>query len=1019
MKRKKVLLGLILAASVGSFGFCNAQSNANYQNSRLIEMGPDNIGGRARTLVAIAENNNAVLYTGGVAGGLYKKATGNWEYIPYYENSEEVTLPITDMVQTPDNKIFIATGEGYYKHGVTNFAMAPKGRGLFLFNPAGNTFVRMAATNPETNSAFTYINRVAYSQKNDSIYLYVATTEGLYRWKLSRNLTDAELASAPTRVHTGAVQDVEMISQLNIAFFTAGNNIYKVGNVTGGYAETLLADAAATFGDTASRIELAGNYSNGKLFLYAMSAAKSTGLLTGVYLTHDQQAWTKLTTATITPFTTATTGWTSNTLTIDPYNHSRIFIGGATLWVGQGFVENSNYFWNKVTYSESELNGGNYMGTVYSNSSFVHSGINAIVPFITDSANYKVTYYMATDGGIYVTANDFTTFRAINKGFNVTQFNNIAVTPDGSVIGGAYNNSIPFVESRMDHDGGAYDSAWYDNARTRMNHIANILWTGNGSDVAASMFQQVSPQKRRGIFMASNGGRFGRGYADYADFTNTQTWTINSYFVSDKMGSGPALPKMLLWETTHNTNWDDSTSFTIDTLGVIYRNGTAMQLSGDFQIQAGDMMMVPSLEHFSYPIEYTFPTSFVVKNNMKHTIANPIANRMFVTGNDVGGRAHVMMTCTPTDYRKVYDTAYSAASRMNWVVVYRANPGFKINNIAISNDADALFINVEDTVHGTNSIYRLRNLSGSTVNNFDNMNTELYFETDIAMNHRITPFDTIFDGSKFQFTRPITSMNTDKRDGKDVLIVTFGGESTTETNLAVIVNATADNYNFYERTANSTADNFSIKDPVYSALVEYTTGKVFIGTEKGVYTTPSSTLYTGKATWTGYGAFKGVPVKSICQQTANLQSKFYLTHTGINVDSNLFAKTKYPYALYFGTYGRGIFMDTSYVTDHVNEIVDPVYWTGITNVTVGANCVRVYPNPASDKATLDITVTNDTKAVVNIYDIAGRLVYTKNLGNVAAGTYAHTIDCSGFHKGMYLVNVVTGNQAAASKLIVR
>lgn len=1018
MKRKRVLLGLILAASMGTWGVCHAQSNANYQQSRLIEIGPDNIGGRTRALVATAEDGHAVLYAGGVAGGLYTKTTGNWSYIPYYENNEEVTLPITDMVKTPNNKILIATGEGYYAHGVTNVAMAPKGYGLFVFDPAAKNFTKVEVTNPSSHPEFSYINRVAYTMHSDTLYLYVSTTEGLYRWKVNQNVLGTAVLPAPERVHEGAVQDVEMISQLNIAFFTAGNNIYKVGNVTAGSAEALVADAVVKFSDTASRIELAGNYSNGRMFLYAM-VANTSGLLNGVYLTHDQQTWTKLTTSTITPFTTAATGWTSNSITIDPYNHSRIFIGGATLWVGQGFIENSNYMWNKVTYSENELNAGNYMGSVYTETSFVHSGINAIVPYITDSANYKVTYYMATDGGIYVTKDDFTTFGAINKGFNVAQYNSIAVAPDGSVLGGAYNNAVPFVQSRMDHNGGTYDSTWYDNAPNRMNHIGNILWLNDGSDVAVSMFQQVKPQERRGIFVSSNGGRFGRSYADYSDFTNTQTWTINDKFVSDKVANGPELPKMLLWETTNNTSWNDSITFTIDTLGEVIRDGSAVTISGDFLIHAGDKVMVPSVAHFNYPIEYTFPTSFVAKDKMTHKIANPIASRIFVSAYDGAGKARVWMNCTPTDYRKVYDTTLSQGSWMNWVAVYRANDNFKINNIAISNDADVLFINVSNTKRGTNSIYRLRNLSGSNANSFSKMDEQLSFESDLAMDKRITPFDTLYNSGKFEFTRPITSMTTDKRDGKDVLIVTFGGDDANESNLCIVTNASKENYSFSDRPVDCSSDNFAKADPLYSALVEYTTGEVFVGSEKGVFTTPASTLYAGNSSWTEYGAFTGVPVKSIYQQTASLKSQRYYTHTGVNVDTMLFAKTKYPYALYFGTYGRGIFVDTSYVTDHENEIVDSAYWVGITNVTVGTNSVRIYPNPASDRATLDITLTNDAAAVVNVYDLSGRMVYSKNLGTLSAGTHAHQIDCGAFHKGMYLVNVVAGKQAAASKLIVR
>ncbi len=1022
MKRKNVLFGLVLAVFVGSLSISSAQTNANYQNEQLIEIGPDNVGGRARTLIVSNEANGSVLYTGGVAGGLYKYATGMWEYIPYTEgeneNKKEITLPITDMVQTPDGKIFIATGEGFFEHGVTNVMMAPKGQGLLVYNPADGSFIKMNSTNPANYSEFSYINRLAFMAKNDTMYLYVATNEGLYRWKFAESTCGLQLDAQKDTVHTGAVQDIAINSQQNIAFFTAGDKIYKVGNVTAEFDETVVADAYMKFGTRASRIELDVNYSSNRLYLYAQVAGEDS-LLNGVYLTHDQQNWTKLTTSTITPFTKSTPGHLSNAIAIDPYNHNRIIIGGATLWIGEGFVANSNYMWNKVSYSEYELNGGNYMGAVYFNTMFVHSGIHAIVPHITDSANYQVAYYIVTDGGIFKTSDNFATFVSLNKGFNTTQFNSIAVTPDGSLLGGAVNNAVPFIESRMDHNGGTFDSAWYDNAPNRINHVANILWMGSGADVASSMFQQVMPQSRRGIFVSSNGGQFGRAYSDYSDFTNTQTWTMGSYFVSYNMANGPEQPKYVLWETTNNTNWNDSITFTIDTLGEIQRDGKTIPLSGDFRIQAGDVLMVPSLAHFSYPIHYSFPSSFVVKDNMTHKIANPIANRIFITGYDSRGRAQVMMNCTPTDYRCVYDTSMASSQvQMNWVVLYKNNHGYRIDNIAVSNDADAIFINVYDTASNTSAIYRMRGLSGSDVNDFATLNRELNFESENLTTVRTTVYDTIKNGSEFRFDRPITSMSYDKREGSDVLIITFGGFDGETANMAIVNNASKENYTFSMTPV--VKDDFTANDPIYSALVDVSGhNTIFVGTEKGVYKANVIDLYGGHATWTEHGAFRGVPVKSIVQQTACLPSQHFDMHVGINTETYVFAKTKYPYAIYFGTYGRGIFMDMSYVTDTVNEIVDTNYWTGITNVDRGSNSVRVYPNPATYSTTLDITLTNDANTIVKIYDISGRVVYSQNLGRRAAGNYLHKIDCSNFMRGMYLVNVVTGQQTATSKLIVR
>ncbi|MDY5969971.1 MAG: T9SS type A sorting domain-containing protein [Bacteroidales bacterium] len=1018
MKSKKVLLGLILAVFATSAGAVDAQTKANYQNDRLVEIGPDNIGGRTRALIATGQGESMTLYTGGVAGGLYKATNkSNWEYIPYYENSKEVTLPITDMILAPDNKIYIATGEGNFEHASNQKPMAPKGRGLFVYDPATGHYAPIAVTNPATNPEFSYVNRLAAVARNGKMFLYVATTEGLYRWKIDLNGNGSELNTKPAQVHNGAVQDVELVSGLNIGFFTSGERLYKVSSLDTESQEVDISSSNAAFGEKAKRIKLATAVSNNRLFLYAL-VADSVGMLKGVYLTHDQQHWTALTTATVTPFTTNHNGEMNLSLAIDPYNHSRIIIGGASLWVGEGFVEGSNYIWNKVSLNEDELNGGNYMAMVYSNSMFVHSGIHAIVPYVTGEG-YNVDYFITTDGGVYRTNKDFNSFVSFNKGLNITQINHLAVAPDGSIISGANNNAAPFIESRMAHHEGPVNNTWYDNT-TSMNHIGNVLWMGSGSSVAASMFQQVKPTSRRGLFISSNGGNFGRGYSDYSDFTNTQTWTIRTFFTGDKLAKAGELPKMVLWETANNTAWNDSVTFTIDTMNTIIRDGKEMQITGNLVIKPGDIYMVPSIAHFHYPFPYTFTKSFKVKDQLTHKTHNPIANRLFITGEDLTGNDLVLMTAQATDYRKVYDTAYAESTRMAWALVYKNKWGYNITNIAVSQDADCLFIALVDPKTNDNFIYRLRGISKADVNNPSNMNADLIFDNENVLYNptRITQFDTLFNGSVYRFHRPITSLSIDKRNGQDRLLVTFGGTSTTESNMIIFNDATKDNYSAVAKNVANSAEGFGMADPVYSGMIEYTSGAVYAGTEKGVFVA-SQNSFNGTPVWNTYGAFNGVPVTSMVQQTNTLKKTSVTTHAGINVEKHVFAKTKYPFAMYFGTYGRGIFMDMTYVTDTVNEVVDSNDWVGITTVNHGNNSVKVYPNPAVDQASLDITIVNDGQAIVNVYDINGRRVISESLGHLSAGSHNHVLNCNNLGHGMYLVNVIVGNKAATSKLIVR
>lgn len=1055
MKSKRVLFGLIVAALLGGANFASAQTKANYQNN-LIEIGPDNVGGRVRTIVVDnADPSQRTLYVGGVAGGLYKKvADSNWRYLPYFDGQREITLPISYLCQLPDGKLLVATGEGFVdNHGVNNDRMTPKGRGLFLYNPADGSFSLVPSTNPANNANWTFINKIALVERNGYYYTYVATNGGLYFFKVSSSNPDWNSAN-PTLVLEGKFQDVVISSEDNIAYASAPGKVIRLGNVvTTPTSYVDITSSNSAFGDarrvvfsavTEHAPQMDGSYVH-TTFLYAVVTNKN-GYLAGVYLSKDQQNWTRLTTSTIAPFTSVNPGDMNSSILVDPQNCRRIYIGGATVWSGEGFVDNSYYQWTKSSYSEEELNNGNYMESVYTNPLFVHSGIHQIAAAkeIADGDTTWILYF-ATDGGVFKTTLGMERgYNAINKGLNTVQYNHIAVAPDGSVIGGAIDNGCPFIQARNAHEGSVPTNLWYDNdPNSIINHMANVLWTGDGGGVDASMFQQLLPYTRRTLFMSSDPDRFiytsslgssayaasyGRACADYADYYNTQTWTIGEAFISDLVPSNNKIPQIRLWETNNNTTWNDSITFKLDTLGLFYRNGVADTLHGNTQIQPGDQILVPSPAQFNYPFVYTFTESFTAKNAMTHRVHNPLASRVIVNGlfNDTTGA--VYFNATPTYFRHVWNASDASSQDpstlerlMNWVRIYRADLGNSVGSIAFNRTGDAVYINVFNESKGLNYIIRVYNLNDVDINNHSDVSTKLNFalaRPDFTP-PRVTLFDTIYAPNGGMFQRPISSISVDQRDGMDNIILTFAGYDTVGApNLVYVANAD----NPATRTVaamnvTNAANGMTATDPVYSAIIEYTTGKIYAGTEKGVFTANS----VGSTNWQEYGAFNGVPVTSIVQQTRSLRRQRFDIHDGVKTDTYLFAKTKFPYAIYFGTYGRGVFMDTTYVTDHVAEVCDPEDFSllGITTVDKGENHAKVYPNPATVNATLELSVANAGNAAIRIYDVNGRLVHSQNLGYVSEGVHNYSLDCQKFSHGIYLVNIHIGGTTATSKLIVR
>ena len=440
-----------------------------------------------------------------------------------------------------------------------------------------------------------------------------------------------------------------------------------------------------------------------------------------------------------------------------------------------------------------------------------------------------------------------------------------------------------------------------------------------------------------------------------------------------------------------------------------------------FTIQAGDKMVFEHPCFFGYPFEYTFTEDFVLtKNHSRISVQSPYHSRLMLTGiyeSGVNNMSAVIMSWNPMDFRRVWSSEEHAQGNyggtMQWakLFVVNATRGHNIRHTVMSRDGDAAYaaVSYNDTANNCYYILRARGLNEIELND-TNSAANTYFNF-LSPNSQLIKDTLKFNGVKL-FKRPITSLTVDQRDGKDCLIVTFGGFDGSEPNVIVFDNASGETYTAADKSVGGATI------PAYSSMVEYTTGQAYIGTEDGVFVASDGWL-AGTPDWQPYGEFKGVIVTSMHQQTDTLKSTSLITHNGINVENNVFAKTKYPYAMYFGTYGRGVFVDMKYVTDKDNNIVDPST-NGIREITsAGETKVSVYPNPASAFTTVDLTVAEGANTTIKVYDMSGKLVMTQDMGRIDAGNHKRQINCQGLHRGVYLVNVMSGKTSTTTKLVVR
>lgn len=1028
MKSRRVLLGLILGVCVCLAGGVKAQ-NANYQSNKLVEIGPDNIGGRVTSLLVVnGADNEKVLYLGAASGGVYTRVPAFnstnediWQYVPCYLDGEEVTLPVSAMLNLQDSVILVATGEGNYEKGNKVKRMAALGRGIFLLNCNTKEFTRIESTNPgaDLSADFAAVNTMAKVTMQGTTYIYVGTNQGLFRWTMPEtSLANVASWGTPEKVFGEKVRSLVLSSQFNRAFFSSKGNVYKISDLINGSDPVNITGSCTAFGQNTLGVDLTLAPSD-ESYLYAMTYSKG-GAMTGLYLTRNTNTWQLISTSTVQPFASVSTAKTCGAITVSPQDPATVILGGATLWVGRGLVENSPYQWTATSTNET-LNSGDYMASVYSSTSFVHSGIHMIVPDVRWVASYGYMYegyYILTDGGVYYTAStNFYPFLNLNKGLNNVQINGLAVTPDGSIISGANGNACPMIESRMEHFGGVNGTTWYDNSGTNTNHKANILWKGSGGTVAATRFTQYQPISRRTIFVSSANGALGRAYGDFSDYTNTQTWTADADFGSSRIGGGPEIGQIYLWETDHNTSIVDSIRVVIDTMSVVHRNGETHILRHNFVVDSGDSMMVLDVAHASYPFYHVFDHSFKVKDELVHKIHSPYLSRMVAVTVDPGTpkNTNVSYCWTPTDFRCV-SSDLSSDTRF-WSHIFTvdgpSHPNTFVRYAVLSADANCAIVAVEDSSLKQSYIVRVKGLAGL---DYTKSVSEINTMIEITGSSHVTVIDTLVvspnDGG-ILFDRRISSLTVDPREGEDNLIVTFDGYGNDAANVVYIENVSTNNYTIHNIPLPTSV-------PAYSALVEYTTGALFVGTEEGVFKADSYAAAANVSGWSTYGAFKGVPVTSIYQVTCDYPLIRYTGHDGVEEVPYIFPRTKWSKAIYFGTYGRGIFMDSTYVENHLNEILDESDYNDIPTVEGnGDNMLRFYPNPAVDNVTMELCVVHAGKAMVKVYDLTGKVVMSENLGTLGEGTYTRTLDCQKLQSGMYLVNLVVGGQVATSKLIVR
>ncbi|HTB06001.1 MAG TPA: T9SS type A sorting domain-containing protein [Bacteroidia bacterium] len=91
--------------------------------------------------------------------------------------------------------------------------------------------------------------------------------------------------------------------------------------------------------------------------------------------------------------------------------------------------------------------------------------------------------------------------------------------------------------------------------------------------------------------------------------------------------------------------------------------------------------------------------------------------------------------------------------------------------------------------------------------------------------------------------------------------------------------------------------------------------------------------------------------------------------------------------------------------------------SGIGTITSPSIHFSVYPNPIKDFFTVNYTLNNSTQVEVNLYSIDGKKITTLLSEAETKGDYSKTLQIPDIGKGVYLVELIEGQQASYKKIL--
>lgn len=449
----------------------DAEAAARGAELQWTPLGPGNIGGRTRVLQFHPDDPD-IMYTAGVAGGVWKSIDGGASWMPMSDLIANLAVVSLAVDPSDGDVVFAGTGEGVFSGD------SQRGAGIFRSVDGGANWSQLAAT---ANSSFHYVNDLIIGP-NSSNVLYAATRAGIFR-SLDGGTSWSQQFAEPTGRGCFDLEARTDTAATDVVFAACGSfeggQILRNEDAAGAGPWTTVLSPQ---GMARSSLSIAPSSQDVVYVLATCTTATGYNCgdfnngLRGVFRSDDggdswdtqvdNNAPVRLNRVLLSNPVFAflfdcgfgganqffNQGWYDIILKVDPVNPDRVWAGGVDLFRSDDGGLNwgiASYWWFNPA-----------------SPSYVHADMHGLYFHPDYDAITETRLYSSNDGGLHVTANPNAavasntgdglpgvcgqtglpaiTWSGLNNGYQVTQFYHGSVYPDQTTyFGGTQDNGTP------------------------------------------------------------------------------------------------------------------------------------------------------------------------------------------------------------------------------------------------------------------------------------------------------------------------------------------------------------------------------------------------------------------------------------------------------------------------------------------------------------------------------------------------------------------------------------------------